>query len=1386
MLPFLFLEDYIFVFLAVNIKLIILTAVNYLGLSKDCVIKFTGRVAMSAEKLPRARPGPLKILGVWLLGAAALAPVSNSAAAVYIPYGWGCGNSGQLGDNSVENRFSPVQTPAMTTLSDAATGDSHSVFAKSDGTVWATGHNNAGQLGNGANTDRLTPVQTLGPGGSGYLTGVTQVSAGESSSAALKNDGTVWTWGYNNHGQAGVGTANINHSTPVQVLGPGGSGYLTDVSRISSGCEYVTALKNDGTVWAWGRNGYGQLGNGSTSDCLTPAQTLKGASESATDFLTGVTQISAGRGHTLALKSDGTVWAWGDNYYGQLGVNSFTNSATPVQVLGVGGFDYLRDIIHVSAGHNHSLALKNDGTVWAWGDNYYGQLGNNSTSTWTTPVQVWGDGGEGYLGSVSKIGAGRDFSLALKSDGTVRAWGYNHYGELGNGGTAERHVPVQTSVLTNIPAVFSGSSASHSFAGALSVLPVNLTMAVSPAGAGVTIPVIGTGKVTPNQAFNISATPAAGYIFMIWSVSGGASVTAPSSASTSATLNADGTITANFSQTPTVYLTMASAPSSGGVTVPVSGVSQMNRNESFAISATAASGYAFVVWSVTGGASVTAPSSASTSAVLSADGTITANFSQAPTVTLTMAVSPAGAGTTTPAAGAGPVIPNQAVSISATAAVNFKFSQWTVSAGASVASASSASTTATLTASAAVTANFISTAYGDYNGDGKSDIVFRNSTTSQGIMYLMSGLTMSSWGAYADAGTTYRAVASGDFNNDGCADLLMRSSAGAVQIWLMSGASTLSKTTIYDGSDPNWRVIGTGDFDGDGKCDILWQNESTAQAVIYLMNGTGIKSYGVIYDGASAAFRAAGTGDFAGNGKCGIVWQNSSTGAVTVWLMNGLSVASTGVIYDGSDRNWVVVGTGDFNGDGKCDIAWRNSSTTAVLFYFMNGVTVSSWGTVYDGSLGNDWRFAGAADYNGDGKCDMLLQNVSTGNVTGYLLNGTTVLSSGSVYSGGDPAWVVAGFGDIHNSSLTMAVSGSGTTAPAPGTSTVITGAPQAVTATAAAGYKFKNWTLSGSAWLSSATSSSATLVSFAPSVTLTANFQKNPAPFDFNADGKSDLLWRNSSNGYVAMWLMSGAQASQAGIIFDSDSTWVPKGKGDFNGDGKCDIIWRRSTTGAVALWFMNGLTTIGSGYLCDSSDRSVAGVGDFNGDGYADILWRGSDGAVYMSLMNGVSVISSGKIFEAGTTWAPCGTGDYNGDGKCDILWRDTSNGNVAMWLMNGLTMSSGQIIFIGAGGWTPMSCGDYNGDGKCDIAWQNSSGNAAVWLQNGFTTLSSGYIYTGGDTSWVIADSGDYDGDGCCDITWRNSGSGQALIYFMNGVTVKGWTVIFAGDPNWSIIK
>jgi FG-GAP-like repeat len=291
----------------------------------------------------------------------------------------------------------------------------------------------------------------------------------------------------------------------------------------------------------------------------------------------------------------------------------------------------------------------------------------------------------------------------------------------------------------------------------------------------------------------------------------------------------------------------------------------------------------------------------------------------------------------------------------------------------------------------------------------------------------------------------------------------------------------------------------------------------------------------------------------------------------------------------------------------------------------------------------------------------------------------------------------------------------------------------------------------------------------------------------DFNGDGKSDILWRNT-DGRVALWQMNGSTLTTGSVFANVSTAWTISNTGDFNGDSKADILWR-NTDGQVALWQMNGATpTIQTVIGSAPTNWQISGTGDFNGDSKADILWRNTtDGSVAIWQMNGNTPTAQTIIGSAATDWKITGTGDFNGDGKSDMLWRK-ANGDVAMWQMNGTTPISQTVFANVSTDWQIAGTGDFNGDGKADILWRNNDGQVAIWSMNGATALSKDLAtpYPSVDNSWKISGTSDFNGDGKADILWRND-NGSVETWLMNGSTVTAANLVTPNpvvDNTWKI--
>lgn len=505
---------------------------------------------------------PLKVEGIS--NAIAVTTVGSTNLALTADgrvWSWGTQTEsyGALGDGTIGSRYTPQIVAGLDNIVALEGSTRHVLALRGDGTVWAWGNNEDGQLGINSNTSSPTPVQVHG------LSNVTAIAAGRNQSLALTRNGDVWLWGRNTNtvlpdsdpanydlvptllpvpativaiaagwmhvllldrdgtvwafgqeaAQNRAQMGNGGRFQPEQVCDAGVeppfllsetcSAILTDVVAIAAGEEHSLALKRDGSVWSWGIGNNGELGDGLSADGgpshvqFVPTQVLD---------LAEIVAIAAGSHHSFAVGHDGMVYGWGQNDFGQIGDGSQVNRSTPVPVLfrfdgphalaagtahslalkregtvwgwgyawesrlgqGCGGATVcadtleidssLQDVRAIAAGHGHNLALLGDGTVRAWGLNHFGQLGDGTTTERDTPVAVTD------LTDVVQIAAGGDKSIALKSDGTVWAWGTRINGQLGDGGDdtgpAFRSTPVQVVGLTGIVAIAAGST--HSLA----------------------------------------------------------------------------------------------------------------------------------------------------------------------------------------------------------------------------------------------------------------------------------------------------------------------------------------------------------------------------------------------------------------------------------------------------------------------------------------------------------------------------------------------------------------------------------------------------------------------------------------------------------------------------------------------------------------------------------------------------------------------------------------------------------------------------------------------------------------------------------------------------------------------------------------------------------
>ncbi len=369
-----------------------------------------------------SRSNPVDVVGLnsdvatLAIGGAHSCAVLNNGAAKC----WGNNSAGQVGDSSTTRRTIPVDVVTLNrNVTQLTAGDSHTCALLTTGIVKCWGSNSSGQLGNGVSSTRATGIDVVG-----LSSGISTIAAGNDTSCAVTTGGGAQCWGANYYGQIGDGTTT-NRPAPVDVIN------LSEVSKIVNSGYHSCALSTTGALRCWGYNPYGQLGDGTTTMQLQPVNVI--------GLNSGVIDLAIGNWHSCALLNTGGVKCWGYNGYGQLGDNTNLRRETPVDVFGL-----TSGVKAIAAGEYHSCALLTSGSVRCWGANYYGQIGDGTTTSRPTPVNSIG-----LSTGVSAVSAGGDNSCALLSNGALRCWGANYYGQIGDGTTTNRPTPVGVSGLSS-------------------------------------------------------------------------------------------------------------------------------------------------------------------------------------------------------------------------------------------------------------------------------------------------------------------------------------------------------------------------------------------------------------------------------------------------------------------------------------------------------------------------------------------------------------------------------------------------------------------------------------------------------------------------------------------------------------------------------------------------------------------------------------------------------------------------------------------------------------------------------------------------------------------------------------------------------------------------
>ncbi len=521
-------------------------------------------------------------------------------------------------------------------------------------------------------------------------------------------------------------------------------------------------------------------------------------------------------------------------------------------------------------------------------------------------------------------------------------------------------------------------------------------------------------------------------------------------------------------------------------------------------------------------------------------------------------------------------------------------------------------------ANATCAARFIADRSIDFNADGRADLVWRNRTTGQIIVWNMAGSAYLAYstiatprGSQVDTNWTIGAIA--DFNLDERPDLVWQNRiTGATEMWLNNGNGTVTPYALLPAPDINWRIGGAGDFNGDGFPDILWRDNATGRNLVWYMNGSTVISVADISAVANPNWRIAAVADFNSDRKPDVLWRNVATGEVQIWIMDRLAYVRS-IILPVAAPDWNIAGAWDFGTDGKPDIVWRNGTTGQnCVWYLADGVYAGTdWlpsvpDQAWDIVRPPESRGAGSADMNSDGSADIVWRDTTTGENRVWYLNGTSLVSSTALPPVSDVSWKIAGIADFNGDGRSDLLWHNGATG-----QTLL-------------------WYMGGHTYIGFATVNDANPAYDGWQIAAVA---------DFNGDGKPDLVWHHATSGLSVIWFMDGARYVGFAQLMSAPPTWTITGAGDFNGDGKPDLVWRNQVTGENAVWIMDGANYVGFTPLPTIADTNwqMANVADYNGNGKPDIVWHNrATGAVIIWYMNGGAYAGFATLpTEGNTAW-------------------------------------------------------------------------------------------------------------------------------------------------------
>jgi alpha-tubulin suppressor-like RCC1 family protein len=1131
-------------------------------------------------------------------------------------------------------------------------GSDDSLTVRSDGTLWSWGRNDHGQLAQGDAADRHAPVRV---GSDTWLA----MDAGWYHGVGVKADGSLYAWGYNSGGTVGDGTSGIDRRDVTHV------GTDADWATVAAGPDSSFAVKTNGSLWAWGWNGNGVLGDGSTTNRLAPVRIGTDNDWSA---------ISAGWLHTLALKTDGSLWAWGSQY--QTGIGDSMNHASPVQV------GSATDWVAIAAGSSSSLALKSDGSLWSWGSNTLGQLGLGDTAVRLTPTRV----GTHFWAAIA---VGENQAFAVKADGSLWAWGRNDDGQLGLGDTGQRTSPVR--VGTGTGWVIVGSGERHTLAmqndGSLWAWGGN-------SNGG-----LGDGTITPAPQPEQVSSLLAGVPSGSMTLNDGAVqtynsvVTLDSSGVTGATemrTSTDGVVwTAWRPFLADSLVALPGLPGSKTVRVqyrsPGGGIERSGSVDLATEKVACGHGHDLA---------------------LRADGALHAwgdnSYGQLGDGTIVSQHSPKLIGTGYAAVAAG-------TSTSFALKADGSLYAWGYNGGGEVGDG---------TTTDQHSPKLIGTGYAAIAGGGEHTLALM----ADGSLYAWGN---NSYGQLGDGtttaqhapelvGTGYSAIAAGGYHS------MALKTDGSLYAWGNNSSGQLGDGTTAAQHAPE--LIGTG---------------------YVMIAGSGYHSLALRADGNLYAWGANDNGQL-GDGTTTVQHAPELIGtgyrAIATGVWHGLALKGDG----GSLYAW------GRNQEGQLGDGTINEQDTPELigsgYAALSCGTYHSLGVKADGSL-SAWGDNGFGQL-GDGTTT---QNLVPKRV--FSLSGPLVTSPNGLES-----WVI---GEAH--SITWS--------PCSGGAVKIelsrdNGGSWETLFASTANDGTESWSVAGEATsqalvrISNASGSDTsdadfTIALFAAHADYAAGTTaRSVAVGDFNGDGRQDLATANDDANTLSILLGSGTGTFATKVDYATGSNPHALAVGDFNSDGKQDLAVANFTAKSVSILLGSGTGTFAAkvDYAIGTSPGAVA-VGDFNGDGKQDLATGNNTGSVSILLGSGTGTFATNVDYATGLYPFSIAVGDFNGDGNQDLAAANASDNTVSILLGSGTGTFATNVDY--ATGFSPYSIavGDFNGDGTQDLATANMFGNTvSVLLGSGIGTFATNVDYATGRYPGSVA-VGDFNSDGKQDLATTN---------------------------------